>query len=336
MELGLYTFGDMVAHPETGAALSPGQRTAEILAAARLADERGLDVFGLGEHHRLDTLVSSPAVMLSAIAAQTKQIALTSATTVLPTLDPVRVFEDFATADLVSGGRVEIIAGRGAFTESYPLFGVSLDDRDARFAEHLELLLRLRDVGDGERITWHGRFRAPLEAAQVAPRPARRIPIWVGVGVTPESARRAGALGLPMNLALLSLGGRMAHLADAYREAAAGKPGTRVALSRHMHIQKDGKRARDDFYLHLAHYFHAMGRPKMSRADFDALAEAEDGLMVGDPEEVAQKIVREHAMFRHDRFIAQVDIGGMPYAKVAEAIELFAGEVAPRVRRALS
>jgi alkanesulfonate monooxygenase SsuD/methylene tetrahydromethanopterin reductase-like flavin-dependent oxidoreductase (luciferase family) len=337
MEFGLYTFGDRVPNPQTNVAVTAVERARDVLAQARLAEELGLDVFGVGEHHRKDTLISSPAVILAAIAAQTKRIKLTSATTVLSTLDPVRVFEDFATLDVLSEGRAEIIAGRGAFTESYPLFGASLDDRDALFAEHLELLMRLNESRSDAGVTWEGKFRSPLRDSQISPRPTRVMPLWIGVGVTPESARRAGALGLPMNLAVLGMSSRLAHLGETYRRAGSKHASQlRIAIARHMHIQRDGNAARDTFHPHHARYFEAMGRSGMCRADFDAAVAVKDGLMVGSPAEIAEKILRDHELFRHERFIAQVDIGGLPEATVREVIELFATEVVPEVKRALA
>src|SRR5689334_8556769 len=201
MELGIYTFGDITPDPHTGRAIGTPQRYAEILAAAKLADEAGLHVFGVGEHHRLDLPISSPAVVMAAVAGITKRIRLSSAVTVLSTLDPVRVFQDFATADLVSGGRAELIAGRGAYIESFSLFGDDFANYNELFSEKLDLLLKL---SDSERVSWNGRFRPPLNESQISPRPARKLPIWLGVGGNPESALRAGELGLPVILANIS------------------------------------------------------------------------------------------------------------------------------------
>src|SRR4029079_13646065 len=201
MELGIYTFGDITPDPNTGRAISSAQRYAEILAAAKFADEAGLHIFGVGEHHRLDLPISSPAVVMAAIAGTTEHIRLTSAVTVLSTLDPVRVFQDFATVDLVSRGRAELIAGRGAYIESFSLFGDDLANYDELFSEKLALLLKLND---SERVTWNGRFLSPLNNSQISPRPAGKLPIWLGVGGNPESALRAGELGLPVILANLS------------------------------------------------------------------------------------------------------------------------------------
>lgn len=336
MELGLYTFGDLVVDPVSAKAATAATRLREVVEAAKLADESGLDVFGVGEHHRLDCAISSPPVVLSAIAPLTRRIRLSSATTVLPTIDPVRVFEDFATLDLLSDGRAEIIAGRGAFVESYPLFGYDLNDRDALFAEHLDVLLR---CNASSRVTWQGKLRSALSDAEIAPRPLRgELPIWVGVGATAASASRAGSLGLRMSLAILGTSARMKPLVDGYRRAgiAAGHPADRleIGIASHMFLHEDSQQARDLFHPRHAAYFRAMGRPGLSRSEFDALVAPPDGLLVGSPAEVADKILLQHELFGHDRYIAQCDIGGLPYRHVANTIELFANEVAPSVRRA--
>ena len=240
MELGVYTFGDITADPSTGRAITTPQRYAEILAAAKLADEAGLDVFGVGEHHRLDLPISSPAVVMAAIAGATKRIRLTSAVTILTTLDPVRVFQDFATVDLLSAGRAELIAGRGAYIESFALFGEDFAEYDALFAEKIDLLLKL---SGSERVTWQGRFRPPLNNSEISPRPPCTLPIWLGVGGNPESALRAGDLGLPVILANISQ--PPANFKDqiaAYRQRHAEKghdASTRkVAIATHAHIAK--------------------------------------------------------------------------------------------------
>ena len=219
MQFGVYSFGDLTADPVTGARLTAAERLGEVLAQAKLADSAGLSVFALGEHHRLDFTVSATTVALAAIAAQTKAIRLASAVTILATADPVRVFEEYATLDLLSGGRAEIIAGRGIYTESFPLFGLSVDDQDALYSENLELLMQLNA---SPRVTWQGKFRAPLADAEIAPRPERPIPIWVGTGGTPASTERAGKLGLPLSLGNITLPPeKLAPAVAAYR--AAGK-----------------------------------------------------------------------------------------------------------------
>lgn len=342
-EFGLYTLGDLSADPGTGGAIDAQRRIKEVIEAAKLADEAGLDVFGVGEHHRLDFAITSPPVLLAAIGQATKRIRLTSATTVLGTADPVRVFEDFATLDLLSNGRAEIIAGRGAYVESFPLFGYELDDYKELFAEKLELLLQL---GEHERITWNGELRSPLKDAQIAPRPMQpTMPVWVGVGGTPASAEMAGRLGVGMTLAIL--GGdpkRFRHLIEAYNQSheQAGHPkrGRRVAITSHGFIAKTAEQALSDFYPHYASYFYEFmgGRErgeKLTKERFEQEAGAETALAVGCPQQVVEKILAQHELFGHNRFMVQFDIGGVPYAKLAGAIELLATEVMPAVKREL-
>ena len=257
MELGIYTFGDITPDPNSGRTISTAQRYAEILAAAKLADETGLHVFGVGEHHRLDLPISSPAVVMAAIAGGTRRIRLSSAVTILSTLDPVRVFQDFATVDLLSGGRAELIAGRGAYIESFSLFGDDFANYDALFAEKLDLLLRL---SESERITWNGRFRSSLNNSQISPRPAGKLPIWLGVGGNPESALRAGELGLPVILANISQPpANFVSQIAAYRQRHAERghdAGTlKVAIATHTHVAKDSQTALDEFYPYYSAYF---------------------------------------------------------------------------------
>ncbi|MEO8668279.1 MAG: LLM class flavin-dependent oxidoreductase [Bauldia sp.] len=341
MEIGLYTFGDITPDPRTGKAIPVPQRYAEILAAARLADEAGLDVFGVGEHHRLDIPVSSPAVLMAAIGGMTRRIRLTSGVTILSTLDPVRVFEDFATLDLATAGRAEIITGRGAFTESFSTFGYDIANYDALFAEHLDLLMKLNT---GERISWSGRFRSPLDNAQVAPRPwSGELPIWIGVGGTLASAERAGRLGLPLALANISKPpAELAPQIAAYRargaEAGHDPKRLRVAVTGHLHVQKDAQAARDSFYPYLAAYFRSHApdssyAPDVSRETYDARARPTGSLFVGSPQEIVDKVLYERELFGHQRFLAQIDIGGLPYSEVARVIESLATDVAPVLRR---
>lgn len=341
-EFGLYTFGELTPDPQTGRALSPRQRLADILAAAKLADDAGLDVFAVGEHHRLDMAVSATPVVLAAIAATTRGIRLTSAVTILSTADPVHVFEDFATVDLISGGRAEIIAGRGAFIESFPLFGYDLAEYDAIFAEKLDLLLKLNADA---RVTWQGRFRPPLQDAPIPPRPAQaRLPIWVGTGGTKGSVERAGALGLPLAIANISLPpAELAPLAALYRNTAAAAghamADLKISIATHMHIADNSQDAAAALYPHYAAYFrehvpsHLRAR-EISRADFDKLIAPHGPTFVGSPQQIVDKIMYERELFGHRRFLAQIDIGGLPFAKVAHVIELFAAKVAPAVRRA--
>jgi probable LLM family oxidoreductase len=343
-EFGIYTLGDISADPMTGQTLSARDRMKEIVAAAKLADEAGIDVFGVGEHHRLDFAVTSPPVVLAAIAQATKQIRLTSATTVLGTSDPVRVFEDFSTLDLLSDGRAEIIAGRGAYVESFPLFGYELGDYKELFYEKINLLLKLND---SDRITWNGRFRTALQNAEIAPRPLQPgLPVWVGVGGTPQSAELAGQLGAGMALAIL--GGDPAHfkpLVDVYREAgirAGNKKGNlKVAITSHGYIAESTQQAKDEYFPYYASYVgqfmggNARGE-KLSREQFEQLANPVNALAVGSPDLIIEKILAQHELFGHNRFMAQFDIGGIPFSKVAASIELLATKVAPVVRRELS
>src|SRR5712692_5738889 len=341
MEVGLYTFGELTPHWTDGRRISAEQRLQDILAAARLADAAGLDVFALGEHHRLDFAIAATPVVLAAIAQVTARVRLASAVTILSTADPVKVFEDFATVDLLSGGRAEVIAGRGVFTESFPLFGYDLADQDQLFAEKLDLLLRLNAA---ERVTWQGRFRPALHDAPIPPRPVQRqLPIWVGTGGTPGSVVRAGALGLPLALANIGLQpARLAPLVELYRRTgtqAGHRPSDlNVAVASHLHVQKNSQDAMDTFYPHYAGYFRnhtpaQYSAREISRSDYEQLASPTGALFVGSPQQIVDKIMYEQALFGHQRFIAQIDIGGLPYADVAEVIELLATQVAPIVRR---
>ncbi|MCA0754776.1 LLM class flavin-dependent oxidoreductase [Paenibacillus sp. N4] len=342
-EFGIYTLGDICRDPVTGRAATAGTRMKEIVAAAKLADDAGLDLFGVGEHHRLDFAVSSPPVVLAAIASVTSRIRLTSATTVLGTSDPVRVFEDFATLDLLSEGRAELIAGRGAYVESFPLFGYELADYKELFYEKMNLLLELNEK---ERVTWSGSKRTPLLDAEIAPRPLqRRLPLWIGVGGTPASAELAGELGAGMALAIL--GGdpaRFKPLVDAYRAAgmAAGRGRAElpVAITSHGYIAETSRQAREEYYPYYANYVYrfmggATRGERLSKEQFERLASPVNALAVGSPEEIVEKILAQHELFGHSRFIAQFDIGGVPFSKVAASIELLAAKVAPAVRKAL-
>ena len=345
IEIGIYTLADIAPDPFTGKVISPKQRMDDIVEAAKLADQAGLDIFGVGEHHRLDYVVSSPAVVLSAIAQVTKQIKLTSATSVVSTLDPVRLYEDFATLDLISDGRAEILAGRGAFIESFPLFGYSTDDYNELFSEHMDLLLKLND---SEVVSWDGKFRSALNNAEISPRPIQKqLPIWIGVGGTPESAARAARLGVGMALAIL--GGdpmRFKPLVDIYRQAgiAAGHAPDKLktGVTGHAYLAKTTEQAKDEFYPYYANYWGYVNRQRgmgtsmrISRNDFEQVTRPETALFVGSPEQIVEKIVRQHELFGHTRFLAQVDIGGVPFDKIATSIELLATEVVPLLEKAL-
>jgi probable LLM family oxidoreductase len=340
VQIGIYTFAETSADPRTGHTITPGQRLRDLMEEIELADQVGLEVFGVGEHHRPDFAVSSPAVVLAAAAERTKQIRLTSAVTVLSSDDPVRVFQDFSTIDLLSSGRAEIMAGRGSFVESFPLFGYDLGDYDELFAEKLELLLALRER---ERVTWRGKHRPPLENLGVYPRPEHEIPIWVAVGGTPQSVVRAANLGLPMALAII--GGapeRFVPLVDLYRANVerSGRDASTwaVGINSHVWIADDSRRAADEFYPSYADVMSRIGRergwPPTTRAQFEALRSPRGSLLVGSPQEVIDKILFEHELFHNDRFLAQLTVGPMPHDRVLHAIELLGTVVAPAVRQA--
>lgn len=338
MELGIYTFAETTPDPHTGLTISPAERLRDLIEEIELADQVGLDVFGVGEHHRPDFAVSSPAVVLAAAAARTRNIRLTSAVTVLSSDDPVRVFQDFATLDLLSGGRAEIMAGRGSFIESYPLFGYNLHDYDELFAEKLDLLLKIRD---NEHVTWSGKHRAPLSGQGVYPRPTQNpIPIWIAVGGTPASAVRAGALGLPMALAIIGgLPERFAPFAELHRQAAreAGHPVPALSINAHGYIAPDSKVAADDAFPAFAATMDRIGRergwPPMTRQQFEASRTIRGANFVGSPQEVIDKILFQHEIFGHQRFLIQFSVGTLPHDKIMRSIELYGTEVAPVIRR---
>lgn len=339
MELGLYTFAEVAPAPD---AVSPAQRLQDVLEEAELADQVGLDVFGVGEHHRPEFAVSTPAVVLAAAAQRTHRIRLTSAVTVLSSDDPVRVFQQFATLDLLSSGRAEIMAGRGSFIESFPLFGYDLADYDRLFDEKLALLLQLRE---NERITWSGQFRPDIQGRGVYPRPLQNpLPIWIAVGGTPASVVRAATLGLPLALAII--GGqpaRFAPLIKLYREAARRSghdPATLpVSINSHGFLADDSQQAADDTFPSYAAMMNQIGRERgwsgMRRSDFEAERAPQGALLIGTPEEVAEKIIAQYRLFHHQRFLLQLTVGAIPHRKVMHAIELYGTKVAPLVRREL-
>jgi probable LLM family oxidoreductase len=331
MQIGLYTFAEVDPRPGESWAESAARRMRELMAEVETAERVGLDVFGVGEHHRPDYAVSAPVVALAAAAEHSERLRLTSAVTVLSSDDPVRVFQDFATLDLLSNGRAEIMAGRGSFIESFPLFGFDLDDYDELFEEKLELLVALRDH---ERITWSGKHRAPIEDLAVYPRPLQDpLPVWVAVGGNPPSAIRAARLGLPMALAII--GGepaRFAPLVDLYRRAG----GSTVSINSHAYVADTTEQAADEFFPSYSGMMNRIGRERgwspISRQQFDALRSPRGALLVGSPDVVAKKIVAQRELFGHERFLAQINVGGLPHDKVLHAIELLGTEVAPRVR----
>ncbi|HWF51879.1 MAG TPA: LLM class flavin-dependent oxidoreductase [Solirubrobacteraceae bacterium] len=333
MELGIATFADL------SGSTSPEQRMRDLLEEVELADQLGLDVFAIGEHHRPDFLVSSPAVVLGAAAARTKRIRLSSAVTVLSSDDPVRVFQQFAEVDLLSGGRAEIMAGRGSFIESFPLFGYDLDDYDELYAEKLELLLKIRDQA---RVTWSGRHRAPLTDAVVWPRPVQdQLPIWVAVGGTPQSVVRAATLGLPLTIAII--GGepqRFAPLVELYREAAqrAGHNPAElpVAINTHAFLGETSAQADAAFATPYLAMMNRIGRergwPPSGREAYEALRSPRGALAVGSSEQVAEKLLYEHELFGHQRYIAQMSVGAVAHRDVLRSMEFFGTQVAPVVR----
>jgi probable LLM family oxidoreductase len=333
MEIGVYTFAELRG------GISPEQRMRDLLEEIELAEQVGLDVFGIGEHHRPDFVVSAPAVVLAAAAVRTKRIRLTSAVSVLSSDDPIRVFQQFATVDLLSGGRAEIMAGRGSFIESFPLFGYDLEDYDALFAEKLELLLKLRA---DEHVTWAGEHRPSLDGLGVYPRPLQeRLPVWLAVGGNPPSAVRAGAYGLPMALAII--GGapeRFAPLVELYRQASRRAGYTPVvSVNSHGFVADTSARASDEFFPPYADVMTKLGQergwPPATREDFDALTSLRGALVVGDAEQVAEKIVFQHSVLGHQRFLMQMSVGTLPHRSVLRSIELLGTEVAPLVRKAL-
>ncbi|HEX3617191.1 MAG TPA: Atu2307/SP_0267 family LLM class monooxygenase [Solirubrobacteraceae bacterium] len=333
LELGLATFADL------GSGVAPEQRMRELLEEARLADELGLDVFAVGEHHRADFLISAPTVALAAIAAQTSRIRLSSAVTVLSSEDPVRVFQEFAELDLISGGRAEIMAGRGSFVESFPLFGLDLDHYDELYAEKLELLLALRA---GNPVTWAGKHRPALENAEIYPRPLQDpLPVWVAVGGTPQSVVRAAVLGLPLTIAII--GGQPARfkpLVELYdrvwAQSGHAPEDRRLAINTHAFVGATQAAADAAF----AHPYLAMmnrigrerGWPPAGREQYQALTAPDGAVAVGAPEQVAEKILMEHELFANQRYVGQMSVGAVAHADVMKAIELFGTVVAPLVR----
>ena len=328
----MYTFADI------GPTISAGERLNNLIEEIELADRVGLDVYGVGEHHRPDYAASAPAIVLAAGAARTKNIRLTSAVTVLSSDDPVRVYQNFATLDLLSNGRAEIMVGRGSFIESYPLFGYDLDDYDVLFSEKLDLLLKLREQ---EHVSWSGTIRAPLNNAGIYPRAKQTpLPIWIGVGGTPQSVVRAGTLGLPMALAII--GGEPARFkphADLYREAGKNSKSLRLSLNMHGFVADDAQQAREQFFPGYQEVMTRIGRergwPPTTRAQFDASCGPRGHLIIGNPRDVADKIIALHKIFGNDRILVQMGLGSLPHKDMLRAIELMGKEVAPLVRAAV-
>lgn len=344
MQIGIDSFVATTCDPVTGAKVDPVVRLRNLLEEIEAADRVGLDVFGIGEHHREEFLDSAPVVLLAAAASRTTRIRLASAVTVLSAADPVRVFQEFATLDLVSGGRAEIVAGRGSFTEAYPLFGFDLRDYDSLFDEKLRLLLSIRE---NQRVTWSGKHRPALRDQEIHPRPLQNpLPIWVGVGGSPESVIRAGSLGLPLMIAII--GGQPARfrpLVDLYREAgqrAGHAPGSlRVGVHALGSFAATSRQARDDYFPGYERMFGQIGQergwPAIRRSHFDALCGPEGALIIGDAAEGVEKILHYHEVLGGiDRITIQMSPGTLPHAKALRAVEILGEEVATAVRRALT
>jgi probable LLM family oxidoreductase len=343
MEIGIDSFAAAISDPATGLKLTPEDRLQHLLEEIQLADEVGLDVFGVGEHHREEFLDSAPAIILAAAASRTRKIRLTSAVTVLSAADPVRVFQEFATLDLISHGRAEIVAGRGSFIESYPLFGLQLEDYDSLFAEKLDLLLNIREH---THVHWSGKHRPALTGQAIYPRPLQEpLPIWVGVGGTPGSFVRAGVLGLPLMVAII--GGqphRFRELIDLYRQAGirSGHHPEQLKVGLHMigFLGDTTKEAADDFFPGYAHTFTEIGKergwPPTTRAQFDALRTPTGALLIGDAETVAKKILYvNEALGGISRLTFQMGVSTLPHEKMLNAIKILGTQVAPAVRSAL-
>ena len=342
MELGISTFGEVHPDGTAGKAVNAHQRVQELLEEVKLADEVGLDVYAFGEHHRPDFVISAPEIMMAAAAAITKNIHLSSSVTVLSSADPVRTFQNFATVDLISGGRAEMIAGRGSFIESFPLFGYDLDDYDELFTEKLEMFL---EINKQEIISWKGKFRAPIQKQGVYPRPLQEaIPVWIGVGGTPASAKRAGKLNLPLIIAILgSAPKHFAPFVELYRESAekAGHDVSKLqlAISSQFYVGEDGKKAADEFYPSYEALMTRVGSERgwspMNRDQFEWLRK-EGPLVVGDVQQAVDKIMAQYELFGNTRFVAQLVTGFTPHEKILKAIEIYGTRVAPIVRKETS
>ena len=342
-EVGIYSFVELTPDPTTGQLLDPTQRMSNLMETIELADQVGLDAFALGEHHRPDFISSSPVTILAAAAARTKSIRLSTAVTVLSSDDPVRVFQDFATLDLLSKGRAEIMAGRGSFIESFPLFGYDLNDYNELFSEKLELLLRLRE---SEIVTWSGKHRPALFEQGVYPRPHQeKMPVWIAVGGTPESVIRAGKLGLPLAIAIIGgMPEQFAPLVALYRETAerAGHDPAKleVSINSHGFIADDSMQAADDYFPSFQQMMNKIGRERgwsgMTRQQFEKSRTLRGSDFVGSPDEVIEKILFQHQIFGHQRFLIQLGIGTIPHAKMMKAVELLGTKVAPVARKEIS
>ena len=343
MEFGISTFGEIQPDNVSGRAINAQVRVRELIEEAKLADSIGLDVFALGEHHRPDYVVSAPEVILAAVAAVTKRIKLSSAVTVLSSADPVRVFQNFSTLDLISGGRAEIMAGRGSFIESFPLFGYKLEDYDELFIEKLDLLL---SINKQEKVSWKGTHRSGINSLGVYPRPyQQQLPVWIAVGGTPASVIRAGSLNLPLTIAIL--GGspeQFVSLTNLYRSAAT-KAGhdtdqLQIAINEHLYISDSSEQAADEFWPIYQKLMNRIGRERgwspLTRAYYDQLLSPAGPLLVGSPDDVIDKLVYQYGLFKNTRFLAQTIMGDIPHNKMLRSIELFGTQVMPAVRERIS
>ena len=344
MQIGVDSFGAVISDPATGLTLSSVQRMQNLLEEIVLADQVGLDVFGIGEHHRSEFVDSAPVVILGAAATRTRNIRITSAVTVLSAADPVRVFQEFATLDLISHGRAEIVAGRGSSVEAFPLFGFDLDDYDSLYSEKLDLLLKIRE---NTHVHWTGKHRPSLTGQAIYPRPLQNaLPIWIGVGGTPASFVRAGTLGLPLMVAII--GGepkRFRPLIDLYREAGrrAGHPAEKLIVGLHAigFLGDTTEQAADDFYPGYAHTFTQIGKergwPPATRAQFDALRGPTGALLIGDSETVTQKLLYVNEVLGGlARITFQMGVSALPHEKMLRSIELLGTRLAPIVRKELT
>lgn len=342
-ELGLYTFVDDGRNRLTGETKDPAQVMADFLETAELADQVGLDLIAIGEHHRDEYLVSAPEIALAAIAARTKNIRLSSAVTVLSSDDPVRVFERFALIDLISNGRAEIMAGRGSFIESFSLFGYDLDDYGPLFEEKLRLMAQ---ITDSKSVNWSGQFRSALQDQIIYPRPIQpRIPLWVAVGGSPDSSRRAASLGLPMAFAIIGgLVERFAPYFDLYRQTSRdfGYDPDRIPLSVNSHgfIAEDSEQAVEDYYPHAEVMFNRIGQERgwgpTSREKLESQRALRGSDFVGNPDEIIEKILFQHEIFQHQRFLIYMGNNALEHQKMMKAIELFGTKVAPKVRKEIA
>ena len=342
LEFGLMTFADVAPETVSGKGINAHHRIQDLLEEIKLADKLGIDVFGIGEHHRPDYAVSSPTTVLAAAAAVTQNIKLSSAVTVLSSEDPVRVYQQFATVDAISGGRAEIMAGRGSFIESFPLFGFDLNDYNELFDEKLDLLLK---INHSEKVTWRGNLRPPINNLGVYPRALNgEIPVWLAAGGTPASAVRAAKLQLPLMLAIIGgMPRQFTPFINLYKkswlENGHNAEDLQVGINNHMFIGEDGEKAADDFFPYYAQMMDRVGRSRgwqpMTREQFDFMQAPEGSLMVGSVEQVIEKMIYEYELFGFTRFFAQASLGFVPHEMTIKSIELFAKQVVPEVKKRL-